>query len=88
MKSITVTITNKLGLHARPAVLLVKVSGAYQSDIKIQKGDIVVDGKSIMGILMLEAGIGTELTITCNGTDEEAASKELLELVKSGFGED
>ncbi len=88
MTSRRVRIKNRLGLHARPAVLFVRASGACSSDIKIQKDDIVVDGKSIMGILMLEAGIGTELIITCIGDDEETALQKLIDLVEDGFGED
>jgi phosphocarrier protein len=83
-----VEIPNKLGLHARPAVMLVKTSSSFDSDIKIKNGDIEVDGKSIMGILMLAAGKGTVLEIICTGSDEESAAKEIVELIKKGFGEE
>ena len=83
----TIKISNKLGLHARPAVMLVKTTGAFSSDIKIQKDDIEVDGKSIMGILMLAAGFGTELTISCDGSDEEEALSKVVEIFENGFGE-
>ena len=83
----TITISNKLGLHARPAVMLAKTTGSFSCDIKIKKDDIEVDGKSIMGILMLAAGFGTDLTITCDGSDEEEALLKVVGIFENGFGE-
>ena len=83
-----VKITNKLGLHARPAVLLVKTTSVFDCDIKIKREDIEVEGKSIMGILMLAAGKGSVLSITCDGADENEAMKKIIELIESGFGEE
>ncbi|MFP4458808.1 MAG: HPr family phosphocarrier protein [Candidatus Zixiibacteriota bacterium] len=81
----TVTIKNKTGLHARPAVMLVKATEKYNCDVKIQKNDIEVDAKSIMALLMLEACKGTKLTIKCDGPDESKALDKVVELVDSGF---
>ena len=67
------TISNKLGLHARPASAFVKTTSQYQCNFKVRKGDHEVDGKSIMGLLMLAAGPGTELQISAEGIDEEEA---------------
>ena len=69
-------------------MLLVKTTGAFQCEVKIQKKDIEVDGKSIMGILMLAAGKGTQLTFTCNGVDEKEAMDRIAALIDDGFGED
>ena len=88
MISQDITISNELGLHARPAVLLVKLSGSFDSTIKIHKGDIIVDGKSIMGILMLEAGLGTQLKIVCDGSDEEQALQGVIKLISGGFNDE
>jgi phosphocarrier protein len=81
-------IKNKLGLHARAAVVLVQTAGRYGSEITISRGDIEVNGKSIMGILMLGATIGTTITITAKGPDAERAVAELGRLISSKFGEE
>jgi phosphocarrier protein len=73
----TVTIKNKQGLHARPAALFVQIANKFNSDITISKGKHKVNGKSIMGIMMLEAGSGSKVTMVINGDDAEAAVKEL-----------
>ena len=88
MISQDVTISSELGLHARPAVLLVKLSGSFDSTIKIHKDEVVVDGKSIMGILMLEAGSGTQLKIVCDGSDEKQALQAVIKLISGGFREE
>ncbi|MFH1372754.1 MAG: HPr family phosphocarrier protein [bacterium] len=84
----TVEVINRLGLHARPAAQLVMVAARFQSEVFFIKKDLRVNGKSIMGVMMLAAEKGTELTVEIDGPDEEAAMQELLRVVKSGFGED
>lgn len=74
-------IKNKLGLHARPAALFVQVASKFTSDISVKKGGQKVNGKSIMGIMMLAAGRGSKIHITVNGPDAEEAIKELEALV-------
>lgn len=82
------TVSNKLGLHARPAALLVQTAGRFKSNIKISKGDVQVDGKSIMGILMLAAESGCTLTISASGDDEKEALQELERLFQRKFDEE
>jgi phosphocarrier protein len=79
----TVVIKNKQGLHARPAALFVQVANKYNCDITIQKGKQKVNGKSIMGIMMLEAGAGSKIIITAVGDDAEMAMNELEGLLLS-----
>ncbi len=83
-----VKITNKDGLHARPAAHLVKVAGRFDSDIKIYKDGLEVNGKSIMGVMMLAAEPGSELEFVIDGPDEEQAMKAILDLIKNNFYED
>lgn len=78
-----VTIKNKQGLHARPAALFVQIANKFNSVITIAKGRYKVNGKSIMGIMMLEAGFGSKVTMTVNGNDAEQAVKELEVLLLS-----
>ena len=80
-----VTIRNALGLHARPAGMLSETANQFSSNIYIQKGLMKVNAKSIMGIMMLAAGHGTQLTIRADGTDEDEAIEALSQLVKGGF---
>ena len=82
-----VTIKNRLGLHARPAALFVQLANKFKCDISVIKDKEEVNGKSIMGIMMLAAGQGTVLTIRAEGLDGEAAVKAMAELVESNFGE-
>ena len=82
-----VTIRNTLGLHARPAGVLSQAANQFSSNIYIQKGLMKVNAKSIMGIMMLAASRGTELTIRAEGPDEEEAVQALSKLVESGFDE-
>ena len=77
----TVTIKNKQGLHARPAALFVQVANKFNSEITVSKGRQKVNGKSIMGIMMLEAGCGSKVTMVVNGDDAEQAVKELETLL-------
>ncbi len=81
------TITNKLGLHARPAAMFVKVSSAHEAEIWVEKDDEQVNGKSIMGLMMLAAGFGSKLTVTAEGADAEAAMAQIEALIASGFSE-
>jgi phosphocarrier protein HPr len=83
-----VSILNALGLHARAAARFVQTANRFQSAIRVTRGDRTVDGKSIMGILLLAAARGTVLTIAAEGSDSAAALSELCALVASGFGED
>jgi len=83
-----VTIQNRLGLHARPAMSFVDTASAYRSNVKVVKGQQSVDGKSIMQLMMLAATRGTELQIEAEGPDAEDAVAALVALVESGFDED
>ena len=82
-----VEIKNKLGLHARAAAKLVHTAARFRSDIKIRKGDEEVDGKSILGILLLAAGRGTTITIKANGDDEAEAVEAIEKLIDAKFDE-
>ena len=79
----SITIKNKQGLHARPAALFVQIANKFNSDITIAKGKQKVNGKSIMGIMMLEAGAGSRIVITANGEDAQIAVRELESLLLS-----
>jgi len=81
------TICNKMGMHARPAAQFVKRAGKYQCDVWVEKDDESVNGKSIMGLMMLAAGKGETIKIITDGADAEAAMTDLEELVSSGFGD-
>ena len=83
-----VTIQNRLGLHARPSAMFVKVCNRFKSDIWVEKDGEQVNGKSIMGLMMLAAGQGSKLLITCEGPDAEKALKEVETLVARRFDED
>lgn len=85
---VTVTIVNRLGLHARPAMTFVDAAQAFRCAVSVQKGDLTVDGKSIMEMMMLAATKGTKLDVSCEGDDADACSKALAKLVAEGFGED
>ena len=81
------TIRNKMGMHARPAAQFVKRASKYQCDVWVEKDDEPVNGKSIMGLMMLAAGRGEKIKIIADGNDAEAAVADLEELVVSGFGD-
>ena len=81
-------IVNSLGLHARPAAEFVKVANRFQANIAVSKDGLEVNGKSIMGMMMLAAECGSSLLIKADGDDAEAAVAALLALVAAGFGED
>lgn len=88
MTSRSVTVTNPLGLHARAAARFVHLATRFTSQIRVMRDARVMDGKSIMGILLLAAARGTTLTITAEGVDETKAVDALTQLVESGFGEE
>ncbi len=83
----TTTINNKLGLHARASAKLTKLAGGFPCDIWISRGDRRVNAKSIMGVMMLAAGIGSEITIEANGEQEQEAVDALVVLIADRFGE-
>ncbi|HDG68369.1 MAG TPA: HPr family phosphocarrier protein [candidate division Zixibacteria bacterium] len=83
-----VEVVNKLGLHARPAMMLVKTASQFQSEIKIIKDNMNVNAKSIMGVLVLAAEKGSKLKIVAEGPDEEEAVEALAKLFADGFGEE
>jgi phosphocarrier protein len=82
-----IEIKNKLGLHARAAAKLVHTSARFKSDIKIRKGDEEVDGKSILGILLLAAGRGSTIRVKADGPDEREALDAIEELIERKFDE-
>lgn len=84
----TVRISNKSGLHARSAAIFVQLANKFQSQVKVKKDEIEVNGKSILGMMMLGALYGSKITIKVTGLDEERALKELSELIKNKFGEE
>lgn len=88
MTSRSVTVVNQLGLHARAAARFVHLATRFDAQVRVGRDSKMMDGKSIMGILLLAAARGTSLTITADGPDEEAAVAALAELVATGFGED
>jgi len=83
-----VTICNQLGMHARAAARFVHVASAFDARVRVARASRVVDGKSIMGVLLLAAARGCEITISVEGADEAAAVQALCQLVESGFGEE
>ncbi len=80
-----VRINNERGIHTRPSVAIVQLTERYACRVKLRNNDIEVDGKSIMGILMLEAIEGTYINITCDGPDEQECCDRLAELISSEF---
>ena len=83
----TVTIVNKNGVHARPAAEIVKTAGRFASNITIVRDDLEVNGKSIMGVMMLAAECGAQITLRATGDDAESAVDALAQLVAAKFGE-
>jgi phosphocarrier protein HPr len=81
------TICNKMGMHARPAAQFVKRASKYKCDVWVEKDDEPVNGKSIMGLMMLAAGRGEIIKLTTDGSDAEAAMADLEELIRTGFGD-
>jgi phosphocarrier protein len=87
MSTTTATISNKLGLHARASAKLTKLAGSFPCDVWISKGDRRVNAKSIMGVMMLAAGLGSEVTIETQGDREQEALDAILALINDKFGE-
>ncbi|HEY5087730.1 MAG TPA: HPr family phosphocarrier protein [Gemmatimonadaceae bacterium] len=83
----TVTIVNKNGVHARPAAEIVKAAGKFASNITIVRDDLEVNGKSIMGVMMLAAECGSQIVLRATGPDADAAIEALAQLVAAKFGE-
>ena len=83
----TVEIVNKNGLHARPAAEIVKTASRFKSDITVVRDDLEVNGKSIMGVMMLAAEYGSTLTIRADGPDADQALEALAALIAAKFGE-
>ena len=83
----TFTVKNKLGLHARPAALFVQTTNRFRSSVKVSKGDVEVDGKSIMGLMMLAAEEGSKVRIVANGEDEKDVLGALELLFTNRFNE-
>ena len=81
------TINNKLGLHARASAKLTKLAGSFPCEVWIAKGERRVNAKSIMGVMMLAAGIGSTVDIETDGPEEQAAMEALLALIADKFGE-
>lgn len=83
----TTNIVNKLGLHARAAAKFVTQASLFDSDINVKRNNQNVNGKSIMGVMMLAAAKGSEIELIINGPDEQQAMQSLLELIENRFGE-
>jgi phosphocarrier protein len=84
----SVTVVNQLGMHARAAAKFVHLATRFQARVRVARDRREMDGKSIMGILLLAAARGSVITISADGADESDAVRALVELVQSGFGED
>ena len=84
----TLTIINRLGLHARAAAKLVKLASQFESEVLVKRKQREVNGKSIMGVMLLAAARGTEIELSVDGADEAVAMASISDLVQSGFGEE
>jgi phosphocarrier protein len=82
------TIKNRLGLHARPAAMFVQTAAKFRSEIKVSKGDVEVNGKSVMGLMMLAAECGSRVRVVAEGADEKKAVDELGRLFEKKFDEE
>jgi phosphocarrier protein len=87
MLTVSIKIINKLGLHARASAKLTQVANQFESDIWIEKNDKKVNAKSIMGVMMLAASQGSDVTITTQGSDEKEALNSIVDLINDYFGE-
>lgn len=83
----SIEIVNSLGLHARPAAQFVRLAAGFSSEIELVRDGMSVNGKSIMGVMMLAAECGSQVVVRATGSDEEAAIAALEELIRNGFGE-
>lgn len=88
MISQEVTIINKLGLHARPAALLVKTATKFDAEVFLKKGTLEVNGKSIMGVMMLAAEMGSKILVVARGADEKEALEAMVKVFETKFGEE
>ena len=79
------TIVGRLGLHARPSAMFTNVASRFDCDVTVQKGDVKVSGKSLIGLMTLEAGMGTRLKVTADGADAERALDALEDVLKKDF---
>lgn len=86
-KSVELTVTNKMGIHARPAAMIVRLANRYKADVIVEKDGEQVNGKSIMGLMMLAAGSGSRLRFTATGGDAENLLLEMTELFNRKFEE-
>jgi len=84
----TVTIVNKLGLHARAATKLVRLASSFESEVQLKRQQREVNGKSIMGVMLLAAAKGVDIELIVSGTDEETAMNDLTALIEDRFGEE
>jgi phosphocarrier protein len=87
MPQVTTTISNKLGLHARASAKLTKLAGSFPCEVWLSKGERRINAKSIMGVMMLAAGLGSEVTLETNGERDQEALEALLALMADKFGE-
>ncbi|HET6317826.1 MAG TPA: HPr family phosphocarrier protein [Burkholderiaceae bacterium] len=83
----TITISNKLGLHARASAKLTKLAGSFRSEVHMSRNGRRVNAKSIMGVMMLAAGLGTDVEMEVEGEDEQAAHNAIVALINDKFGE-
>ncbi|MFH1336555.1 MAG: HPr family phosphocarrier protein [Candidatus Zixiibacteriota bacterium] len=83
-----IQVINKLGLHARPSSTLAQTASKFKSEIKLQKGEVEVNAKSILGVMMLAAEVGSEILLKADGEDEEQAVETLVKLFEEKFGEE
>ncbi len=88
MKRQDVVVVNQLGMHARAAARFVHMASRFQARVMVSRDGREMDGKSIMGLLLLAASRGTTITISADGADEQAALEALTDMVRAGFGED
>ena len=79
------TVKNRLGIHARPAAYLVQAASQFQAEITFIKDGLEVNGKSIMGVMMLAAEVGAEITVRADGPDDQTAAKKLIEMISGDF---
>ena len=80
-------VQNKMGIHARPAAMIVRVTNKFKAEVLVEKDEEQVNGKSIMGLMMLAAGKGEKIKVTTEGTDAEAAMADIEGLIQGGFGD-
>jgi phosphocarrier protein len=88
MVELEVAIVNRLGLHARPAAQLVQKASKFDAEIKLKRFNLEVNAKSIMGVMMLAAEMGSKLTIIAEGPDEKEAAEAIAQVILSKFGEE